>query len=405
MDVRRLIGLTSVAILAVLGSPSRAAAAPLEDQWVFKAWEIEDLWTQSRGDGITIAIVESGVTVIPDIEGAMLPGVDLADGSTDGRQGFSLDGHGTAMTAMIASDGSGTGALGIAPGAKVLPVTMDHAKEIVPPAQIAGAIRWAADHGARVINMSFAAPGAGFPGGCPDEVQRAVAYAVSKGAIAVAGAGNDGDTTNSVAFPAACRGVLSVGAVDSDAKPWSKSQRQPYVDVAAPGVGILSPDDGGRLELWDGTSSAAALTSGALALVWGAHPELSNRQVVARVLATLRDPAPEGQKDSRRGYGTVVPQRAISADVPDDAPNPVFDELKELPGPTPSASEGPGMAAPPDRRNGSPSSDDGGLPGWVIGSMVGGGALLVVIVAVMIARRRPRNVGPPQYPYPYQNPR
>src|SRR5262249_23480905 len=127
----------------------------------------------------------------------------------------------TGMASLIASQGIRTGFVGVAPKAKILPIKANILNEG------AKAIRYAVDHHAQVINISQAAPST-----CPSDVQEAVAYAIQHDVVVVAGAGNDGDTSNSSMFPANCAGVLAVGAVDSRTVPWTKTQRQPYVTVA-----------------------------------------------------------------------------------------------------------------------------------------------------------------------------
>lgn len=144
--------------------------------------------------------------------------------------------------------------------------------------------------------------------------------------VIVAGAGNDGDGMNQPLFPAACAGVVAVGAVNSSGRPWRKTERQHYVTVAAPGVGIgwvgtdrrYYPDGAG-------TSAAAALTSGALALVRAAHPDWRARTIVQRMIATA---SPTGRRD-QSGYGIFRVNRVIDPKyrVSANAPDPVYQRL------------------------------------------------------------------------------
>ncbi len=161
-----------------------------------------------------------------------------------------------------------------------------------------------------------------------------MAYAIRKGAVIVASAGNDGDGANLSQYPANCRGVLSVGAIDLGRHAWPKTQRQPYLDVAAPGVHMRAIDDKSDRGYSNGTSDAAALVSGAVALVWSKFPRLSNRQAVARVLATLKDDADRPGRDDATGGGIIRPYNAITQNIPASAPNPVFDGLGALPSPS-----------------------------------------------------------------------
>src|SRR5262249_8537830 len=103
--------------------------------------------------------------------------------------------------------------------------------------------------------------------------------------------------------------------------------------VAAPGVHMRAVDDQGDRGFSNGTSDATALVSGAIALVWSRYPHLSNRQVVARVLATLKDDADQPGRDTATGGRIVRPSPAIAQRIRANAPNPVFDELAGLPSP------------------------------------------------------------------------
>jgi subtilisin family serine protease len=216
-----------------------------------------------------------------------------------------------------------------------------------------------------------------------------VAYAIGEGAVLVASTGNDGDTRDgSLVAPVNCPGVLGVGAIDVDARPWSKTQRSSFADVAAPGVHMRTVDVRRRPAHSDGTSDATALASGAVALVWSRYPTLTNRQVVARLLATVRDTGEAG-KDDRTGYGIVRPYQAITTDVPADAPNPVFDELQAV---ATTASASARGADAPD------ASVPGGLPGWLPRALVAGVVVVAVLVAavgVAVALGRRRGVSRP----------
>jgi subtilase family protein len=292
----------------------------------------------------------------------------------------------------------------VAPRARILPVIVN-AGEGDPATLLAKGTRWAVDHGARVISLSQASA----TPSCPPPLQDAVVYAVRKGAVVVASAGNEGDGANLAQYPANCLGVLSVGAVDVGRHVWPSSQRQPYVDVAAPGVHMRAVDDHGNQGFSDGTSDSAALVSGAVALVWSKYPHLSNRQVVARILATLRDDADQPGRDTATGGGIVRPYPAITQRIPANAPNPVFDELAGLPSPggAPTASQpapnpsactaGPAACQPGAGSGGSDSNGSGlGTPLLVgllaVALLAGGGAL-----AVVLAVRRRRASGGPAY--------
>ncbi|MEU8799002.1 S8 family serine peptidase [Spirillospora sp. NPDC048819] len=312
------VGAASALVLTT-AAPVNAAPGPRPDQWWFTAWEIQQkVWPVSKGAGVTVAVIDTGVNGrLPDLQGALVPGTNAISGSGNGQVGPSADleaSHGTAMAALIASRGTGTGYIGVAPEAKIMPV---HANLGVWDK----AIRFAADHGAKVISISQGLPG---NGGCRPETQQAVAYALQKGAVVVAASGNDGDESNRPQEPANCSGVLAVGAVDNQKRAWEQTQRQPYVAVAAPGFPVNTLLANGQVtDGVAGTSQAAALASAAVALVRSKHPEMPAREVVQRIINTTKDAGPPG-RDELTGTGVIIPAAALTADVPKDAPNPVF---------------------------------------------------------------------------------
>jgi hypothetical protein len=150
---------------------------------------------------------------------------------------------------------------------------------------------------------------------CPSDEQSAIDYAVARGAIVVAAGGNSGLSGSPVEDPGVCLGVVSVGAIDSHGVVAPFSSRHPYLTLVAPGIGIASLGRvPGAAYLGDGTSQATAITSAALALVWSKHPSLTGREIVTRVLATLKHRAPT--HDPAYGYGSLAVRPAVLAAVP-----------------------------------------------------------------------------------------
>ncbi|WP_169513817.1 S8 family serine peptidase [Actinomadura flavalba] len=286
----------------------------------------EKLWPLSRGGGVTVGVADSGAdSRLPELRTSLVPGGsvrgDGSDGLTDLHDTWAPPGkgwgHGTGMAALIAANGTGSGYLGIAPDARIMPVAAADLEQHVK------AVRWLADKNVKIINLSIGDP-SGRDTGCSMDLQEAIDYALDKDIVVVAASGNEGDK----AFPSepgSCYGVLTVAAVDPDIRPWKGSTRQPSVDVAAPGVSMELIGKGGRIGSGSGTSSATALTSGVVALVRARHPRLSARQVVQRIIATARDIEPAG-RDPKTGNGLVLPYRALTAQVSANAPNPVYDE-------------------------------------------------------------------------------
>lgn len=365
------------------GAADAAVPRPRDEEWWFSAWEVQNrVWPVTQGHGVTVAVLDSGTNArLPDLSNAVVPGADFAGGTGDGRVDTRKNGHGTAMAALIAGQGNGVRMVGVAPEAKLLPVVVNSF-----PVVAAKGIRYAADRGAKVINISLINPS---PGGCPVSVQEAVSYAVDRDAVVVASAGNSGDTTNFAQYPANCAGVLAVGALDNKKKVWARSQRQPYVDVAAPGVRVGSLTKEGRFNYYlSGTSQAAALTSAAVALLRAKEPDLSAREAVQRIINTAVEAGPPG-RDNQTGAGAVFPPAALTKTVPKNAPNPPFERLDRW-----RAENGKPSAAADAGRRAAPAAssitDRAGSLLVPIVTVSGLAALAVLIVAIVIVvRRRP----------------
>jgi subtilisin family serine protease len=355
-----------------------------DGEWWFAAWQIPKVWQAgARGQGVTVAVIDTGVQADwPELSGVVLAGTDFqgGDGRTDRSQQISGNdnGHGTAMAIDIAGQGGPSGLVGVAPEARILPVQRRNTD-----LGVGEQIRWAVDHGAKVINLSYFVSGP-----CSEDDQAAVRYAIDHGAVVVTAAGNDGATSeHGIGRPMNCLGVLAVSAIDNQLQVWSKSDRGPFVSVAAPGVHIRDVTLARQRAHADGTSDSAALTSGAIALVWSKYPQLTNRQVVARLLATTRDLGAPG-KDDLFGYGGVRPYQAVTTDVPADAANPIFDQL---PAASPS-SAGTGATASPTSTAAAGTTSGGGSGGLVLIAAGAGGAVLLgaVVVAVVVGSSRRR---------------
>jgi len=360
--VRRLAAAVLVALFCV-AEPAFAAPGPAQaPEWWFDTWHVPSLWTGgASGQGVTIAEIDTGVNAsLPELAGKVLPGKNFGTAGGDGRTDRAVEqfGHGTAMASiMVAQRGGFMNITGLAPGAKLLPVAVPLSKTTDVPRngddQLPEAIRWAADHGGKIISMSLGGArkrSEGLP--CPSGEQQAINHAINKGAIVLASSGNDAKTGSPVEDPGVCLGVVSVGAVDRHGTVAPFSSRHKYLTVTAPGVNIPSlarvPRSAYR---GDGTSQATAITAAALALIWSKYPALSGQQVVAQMLATLdHPPGTQGRQDPSYGYGIVNPYRAITTPPAANAPNPVYDAVapflstqpakgQALPVPAPAATQ------------------------------------------------------------------
>ncbi|SHG69445.1 type VII secretion-associated serine protease mycosin [Jatrophihabitans endophyticus] len=400
--------LVSVTGLAGPGVATARALPPVPSlsgdrpQYWFGNLRIAPTWKLgATGKGITVAVVDSGVQAdTPELRGVVEAGTDLVGG--DGRTDTDRPrGHGTSMARMIAGQGGGSNDLtGIAPDARIVPVVADGNGTAVPfDTAVPRGIRYAADHGAQIINISLGQSGTAIPGHCPSAVAAAVRYALGKNRIVVASAGNEGNTSNAPLYPAACPGVLAVGTVDGSKHAWVRSQRQSYVDVASPGVQFVDQTLAGKRGTSEGTSNSTALVSASLALIWSKLPSLTARQVVARALATTTDDVTRKGHDDVTGYGIVRPYFAITEHVPADAPNPVFDEVKGSGSTTTPAPSGPSSrgtdASPSSPSTGAatgPSAaavaDDDGTPIGLVAGIAAAVLLALAVLVVLLARRR-----------------
>nr|WP_306933748.1 type VII secretion-associated serine protease mycosin [Streptomyces luteogriseus] len=308
--------------LVLLPAATAHADGIRAQQWALDAMHTEQAWQTTKGRGITVAVLDTGVEADhPDLVGNVLPGKDLVRfGAEPGDRAWAR--HGTAMAGIIAGHGHGPGdadgVLGIAPEAKILPVRViledgDPSRAKARSTRgnaLAEGIRWAADHGADVINLSLGDDSASAHPE-PSEDQ-AVQYALKKGVVVVASAGNGGEKGDHISYPAAYPGVIAATAVDRAGTRASFSTRRWYATVSAPGVDVVIADpDHKYYEGW-GTSAAAAFVSGAAALVKAAHPGLAPAQIKSLLEDTARN-APSGGRDDSRGFGFIDPAAAIEA--------------------------------------------------------------------------------------------
>ncbi|MEU0149338.1 type VII secretion-associated serine protease mycosin [Streptomyces sp. NPDC006288] len=319
---RALTAVAAAAAFAVLPAVPAHADAIRDQQWGLEALHTERAWQTTKGRGITVAVLDTGVDdAHPDLAGQVLPGKDLIGlGAERGERSWAL--HGTAMAGIIAGHGSGPGrgdgVLGVAPEAQILPVRVilesnDPSRAEARKsrgAALADGIRWATDQGADVINLSL---GDDSKSAHPEPGEdAAVQYALGKGVSVVASAGNSGEKGDRVSYPAAYPGVIAAAAVDRYGTHAAFSTRRWYATVSAPGVDVVvaNPDQHYYIE-W-GTSAASAFVSGAVALVRAAHPGLSPAQIKTLLADTARN-APADGRDDARGYGLVDPAAAIDA--------------------------------------------------------------------------------------------
>ena len=371
-------------------------------EWWFPDWDVRTkVWPLSRGAGVTVALLDSGVQAnLPDIRAAVVPGGDTTGAGTNGMTDDNgPQGHGTGLASLIAGQGVDGGVLGIAPAAKILPVVVGGRSDVDAggtPASIAAGIRYAVQHGAQVINMSLGDTDAPSASSCDPAEQDAVAYALQHNVILVAAAGNEFNSGNPPEQPASCAGVLAVGAVAPSLKLWPDSEQQPYVAVTAPGSDITTlAQDGGNYFV-NGTSCSAAFVSGEAALVRSRYPSMPWYQVVQRILNTAL-PEGSGMPNTSYGFGIVRIPGALNAaryKVAASAPDPVLAAYQQWLG-TPQGRQFTSPARPRPRPARSTPAAAPTAPGGGIGPAAVFLAVLVVVagitaLSVVAVRRRRR---------------
>ena len=299
--------LTSLAICSVsliasclaIAPPVHAAADPLlAQQWGIFAVGADRVWSTTTGAGVIVAVVDSGSGPHPDLAENLLPGRSIL-GTVETQDGRDIDasGHGTHVAGIIAAvANNGIGGSGVAPNAKILPIqVLDQAGQ-GDARDVAAGVRFAADNGARVINLSL--------GGATESssLTQAITYANDKGVLVVAAAGNGG-AADKPKWPASLDLTLAVTAVDQANNATNFDQRGEYIDLSAPGANVVSTAKGDYVTL-SGTSMAAGFVAGAAALLFAAEPRVTNAQVRDILLRTATDIGDPG-RDVTFGAGLI----------------------------------------------------------------------------------------------------
>ncbi|WP_405637505.1 S8 family serine peptidase [Streptomyces sp. NBC_01178] len=397
--VRVLGAVAAVASWSVVlvGAAQPAAADTQSKQWYLGAMQAEDMWKITTGEGIKVAVIDSGVNPsTPSLRGQVLKGDDVTGAPGDETDDY--DGHGTTMAELIAGTGKGGGLKGLAPGAEIIPlrIGLDEFQEKNTRANddIAQAIRTAADSDARIISMSF-----GGPGVSPQQ-QEAITYAESKGKLLFAGVGNEGHQQNKREYPAAYPEVVGVASADRAGKVSAYSQHAGTVDVASPGSDVPRWCDNSFKSYCDGdggTSAATAIASGSAALVWSLHPDWTANQVLNVLFDTASRDWKDGTRSEYLGHGLIRPSMSVlkgkgAPGAPDVSPltgkrtassaDQGASSAPASPRPAGNGAEGEKSVAVRDPG----PSDDGGRTGLVLGAA----AAVAVLggIAYAVVRRR-----------------
>ncbi|WP_163512848.1 S8 family serine peptidase [Fodinicola acaciae] len=371
--------LFAVVVIALTGDPA-AAYQVRQAQWYLDPLQITQAQQLTRGRGVTVAVIDTGVDArIPELSGRVVAGSGFGPGQgSDGTH--DVEGHGTAMAALIAgSGGDDERVLGVAPEATILPVQVLGAKGGGPDSAIAEALRYAADHGAKVANLSL-----GGQGRISSELLSAIRYAQSKDVVVVAAAGNVANGDRDVSGIAAVPGVVAVSGIGQNGDAWDGSAKGPETVVSSAAMNIIVPTRSGEglgYRLSDGTSQATAITSGVIALIRAQHPDLDAANVIERLISTVQDKGPTGRDDAY-GFGEVQAYAALTGNVQKVTANPLQSESDGTPNETtPTGPANPSVQPIPMQ----PAQPQPGQP--QAGQPQAGGAqsdnsLLIVVVAV-----------------------
>ena len=310
----------------LVASPASADNIRDREYWLAD-YGVQNAWATTRGAGVTIAVIDTGVDGShPDLTGTVIGGTDVSGiGSANGQTPVGDDRqHGTMVASLLAGHGHGVGdgILGVAPEAKILSVSVGFGVGGVgSDDQIAEGVRWSVDHGADIINMSLTRNTLDWPTSWDD----AFLYAMEKGVIVVAAAGNRGSGTTEVGAPATMPGVVVVAGVDqSGTASFDASSQGITLSVSAPSEGLVGAAPGGGYYSWAGTSGATPLVAGVLALIKASHPRLSAGNLINRLTATARSKG----NPIVYGSGLVDASAAVSATVASVTTDPA-NELKE----------------------------------------------------------------------------
>lgn len=301
--------LAAIMLTALLATTS----ATVEEHW----WLTDLGFNQIAldGSGVRVAVIDTGIDdQHPDLEGMVIGGADFSGiGTPNGTEPVGPGSfHGTMVSSLIAGQGrlSG-GVIGVSPGVELLAISVGLGVQGADTdAQVAQAIIWAVDNGASVINLSLSRNSDRWPASWDE----AFLYAFESDVVIVAASGNR-EAQSYATAPATIPGVLSVTAVDRDSAVNSSAGVSGIgVAVAAPGVEMLGSFPGGEIKMWEGSSAAAPIVTGLVALMRQSDPAASANDIISRILSTTIDLGEPGF-DGVYGYGLIDPVTALDSNL------------------------------------------------------------------------------------------
>jgi subtilisin family serine protease len=274
-------------------APSSAGTQGDAGQYVLGKLQIEEAHQIATGKGVLVAVIDSEIDgTHPDLHGTIAKSFDALGGQENPAA------HGTAMAGAIAAHGK---LLGIAPDAQLIAERAFGNADKGSSFAIYKSLQWAADNGARIVNMSFAGP-------ADPTLHKMLAAAYAKDIVLIAAAGNAGPNSAPL-YPAADPDVIAVTATDSNDGLYNMANRGPYIAVAAPGVEILAIGPAESYVITTGTSVAAAHVSGVAALLLERKPSLKPSEIRTIITATAK-PLGSAAEHSDFGAGLVNAYRA-----------------------------------------------------------------------------------------------
>ncbi|MDQ8707886.1 type VII secretion-associated serine protease mycosin [Streptomyces sp. LHD-70] len=345
--------------------------------WALQRVLLDELWRTTKGKGVRVAVIDTGVD---NTNVQLKSAVDAKSGRNFLKGGKATDGtldevgHGTKVAGIIAArPREGTGFVGLAPEATIIPIRQNDEKNSGDEDTMAKAIDHAIAEKARVINISQDTEK---PLDADSALARAVRRALDRDIVIVASAGNDGlNGRAKKTYPAAFGGVLAVAASDRNNERAAFSQPGDFVGVAAPGVDIVSTVPRGGQCSDNGTSFSAPYVSGVAALLRAEHPTWTAKRVIAQIQQTAERSI--NGRDNYVGWGVVDPVRALTEDdAPIESPSPD-------PGPPPAEAPEPADLAIGE----TPQERDERYATYGIGAAV---VLITVVVGAAITARDAR---------------
>ena len=273
---------------------------PLFPAWYLERIDAPNAWLTTTGNSnITIAILDTGVdTTHPDLVTKLVPGRNIYNNNDDTRDVF---GHGTPVAGIAgAASNNGIGVASVAWGCGIMPIRISDMSGMATASNIASGLGWAADHGARVANVSYYVTGS-------KTISSAARYFQSKGGVVVAAAGNNGVQETAPDDPY----ILTIGATDPQDVLYNYSNRGNNLDLVAPGNNTTTLI-GGLYGAGGGTSFAAPVVAGVVALMLSANPSLTPAEIVDLLKQNADDLGPAG-RDSVYGNGRVNAGKAVTA--------------------------------------------------------------------------------------------